>query len=341
MNPAPCVARGNNFRHDNPRKSNPRKRAEHTTMSLDDATRQQIDSLVGSQPVLLFMKGNRDAPQCGFSATVVRILDTLLPDYSTVDVLSDQAIRESIKTYSSWPTIPQLYVGGEFVGGCDIIQELFASGELQETLGVEASAAAEPPSITITPAGVEALQNAIEQSGGFGRELHLSVDARFRASLSFSPENPGECAVEASGIKLFLDPLSAGRANGVSIDAVETDRGPGFQIDNPNAPQVRQIAVSDLKKRLDAGERFEFLDVRTTEERAKACIPGTTFMSEEEAQRLSALPKDALLVFHCHHGGRSQAAAEHFASLGFSNVHNVVGGIDAWSEEIDSSIPRY
>jgi monothiol glutaredoxin len=310
-------------------------------MSLDDASRQQIDTLVGSNSVLLFMKGNRDAPQCGFSATVIRILDTLLPEYTTVDVLSDERIRDDIKVYSSWPTIPQLYVKGEFVGGCDIIQELFASGELHESLGVEMGAADAPPSISVTAAASTALKSAIEQSGGHGRELHLGVDARFRSSLSFAPESPGEIAVESGGIRLLLDPLSAGRANGITIDVAETERGPGFQINNPNAPQVHAMSVSDLEKRLTAGERFELLDVRTPEERAKACIPGTTLMTDDEAQRLSTMPKDTLLVFHCHHGGRSQAAAEHFASLGFTNLHNLVGGIDAWSREIDSSVPRY
>jgi len=82
------------------------------------------------------MKGNRRQPQCGFSATVVGILDDLVPDYTTVDVLSNPAIRDGIKAYSSWPTIPQLYVGGEFVGGCDIVRELYGTGELHEKLGV-------------------------------------------------------------------------------------------------------------------------------------------------------------------------------------------------------------
>ena len=103
-------------------------------MSLEERTRQRIDSIVGSDRVVLFMKGERRMPQCGFSATVVQILDTLVPDYTTVNVLEDPEIREGIKHYSSWPTIPQLYLGGEFVGGCDIVREMYASGELQETL---------------------------------------------------------------------------------------------------------------------------------------------------------------------------------------------------------------
>jgi monothiol glutaredoxin len=104
-------------------------------MSLDDATRARIDELVHEHRVLLFMKGDRHVPQCGFSATVVQILDSLLPEYTTVNVLEDAAIREGVKEYSSWPTIPQLYVGGEFQGGCDIVRELYASGELQQKLG--------------------------------------------------------------------------------------------------------------------------------------------------------------------------------------------------------------
>ncbi len=103
-------------------------------MSLDEATRSRIASTIGSDRVVLFMKGDRRMPQCGFSATVVQILDTLVPDYTTVDVLADPDVRQGIKEFSSWPTVPQLYVDGDFVGGCDIIREMYQSGELQKTL---------------------------------------------------------------------------------------------------------------------------------------------------------------------------------------------------------------
>ena len=106
-------------------------------MALAPDTRQRIEQLVTSNSVLLFMKGTRDAPQCGFSMQVVRMLDQLLPTYETVDVLSDPGIREGIKEFSDWPTIPQLYVRGEFLGGCDIVTELYQSGELQDRLKAE------------------------------------------------------------------------------------------------------------------------------------------------------------------------------------------------------------
>ena len=105
-------------------------------MNLDPATKNRLDDLVKKNRVLLFMKGDRSFPQCGFSAQVVQILDSLIPDYATVDVLGDPAIRDGVKTYSSWPTIPQLYIDGEFQGGCDIVREMYASGELQQKLGV-------------------------------------------------------------------------------------------------------------------------------------------------------------------------------------------------------------
>ncbi|MCG8562277.1 MAG: Grx4 family monothiol glutaredoxin [Hyphomicrobiales bacterium] len=93
-----------------------------------------IRNQVGSNDVVLFMKGTRQFPQCGFSGQVVQMLDYLGVDYAEVNVLDDIAIREGIKAYTNWPTIPQLYVKGEFAGGCDIIREMFQAGELQSLL---------------------------------------------------------------------------------------------------------------------------------------------------------------------------------------------------------------
>jgi len=92
---------------------------------------EQIEGQIKGNKVILYMKGNREMPQCGFSARVVQILDSYDIMYETVDVLADTEIRQGIKDYSNWPTIPQLYVDGEFVGGCDICVELFQSGELE------------------------------------------------------------------------------------------------------------------------------------------------------------------------------------------------------------------
>ena len=101
-------------------------------------TKTRIDQLVGENDIVLFMKGTALFPQCGFSSRAIAILDRLGAKYETVDVLQDQEIRAGIKDYSEWPTIPQLYVKGEFVGGSDIMMEMFESGELQQLLAADA-----------------------------------------------------------------------------------------------------------------------------------------------------------------------------------------------------------
>ena len=112
---------------------------------MTDDVQARIAETVNAHDVLLFMKGSPLFPQCGFSSRAIAILDHLGVEYGSVDVLQDQGIRQGIKQYSDWPTIPQLYVKGEFVGGCDIIREMFQAGELQQLLadkGVTVNAAA-------------------------------------------------------------------------------------------------------------------------------------------------------------------------------------------------------
>ncbi|MEL6781700.1 MAG: Grx4 family monothiol glutaredoxin [Pseudomonadota bacterium] len=99
---------------------------------MSDDTQQAIDEAVKSNDIVVFMKGTPTFPQCGFSSVVVQVLDYLGVEYVSNNVLEDQNVREGIKAYSDWPTIPQLYVKGEFVGGCDIIKEMFETGELKQ-----------------------------------------------------------------------------------------------------------------------------------------------------------------------------------------------------------------
>jgi monothiol glutaredoxin len=101
---------------------------------MTEALTDRIKQDIADNPVVLFMKGTPVFPQCGFSARVVQILTTLGVKFKGVDVLSDPAIRQGIKDFSNWPTIPQLYVKGEFVGGCDIVSEMFENGELKQVL---------------------------------------------------------------------------------------------------------------------------------------------------------------------------------------------------------------
>jgi monothiol glutaredoxin len=91
---------------------------------------ERIQSAIAGNKILIFMKGNRNFPQCGFSAATIQMFEQVGAPYETIDVLSDPEVRDQVKTYSNWPTIPQVYIDGKFVGGCDIIRELYESGEL-------------------------------------------------------------------------------------------------------------------------------------------------------------------------------------------------------------------
>jgi len=309
-------------------------------MALSPELRDRIQSIVGSERVVVFMKGNPDAPQCGFSSQVVSILNRLLPRYGSFDVLEDRDVREGIKEFSNWPTIPQLYIDGEFQGGCDIVKEMYANGELHRALGLELEAVT-PPRVTVTDSAAALLREAKGRQGG---ELHVAIDAGFKHSLSLAPRAGHEIAAESNGITLLFDRDSAQRAAGLTIDAVDSGGRKALAVENPNAPKsepVTQLSVQDLRALMESGDELHLYDVRTPEEHRKASIAGATLVDARVAAEIEKLPRDTRLVFHCHHGGRSQAAAEHFAALGFSNVCNLAGGIDAWSREIDPSVPRY
>ncbi|MCA9581654.1 MAG: Grx4 family monothiol glutaredoxin [Myxococcales bacterium] len=98
---------------------------------MEEETRVQIAKIIAEHPIVVFMKGTRNFPQCGFSATVAEVMKRLGADFHDVNVLADPAIRQGIKEFANWPTIPQVYINGEFIGGCDIIREMYMNGELE------------------------------------------------------------------------------------------------------------------------------------------------------------------------------------------------------------------
>jgi monothiol glutaredoxin len=307
---------------------------------LSDALRSRISGLVTDNPVVLFMKGTRRAPQCGFSAQVVQILDALVPEYETVDVLGSADLRDGIKEFSEWPTIPQLFVNGQFVGGCDIVRALKESGELEQLLSAPAAPAAPValPSITITSAALAAFKGALDDAQG--EVLHLKIDGRFQNDLYFGPREPNTLAVETAGLTLFLDAASARRANGMRIDFIDGPNA-GFKIENPNQPAtVKQLSAVELKGMLDGGT-VQLFDVRPDHERALASIAAARPLDEAGQEYLFSLDRNAPIAFLCHHGMRSQNAAEQVLGEGFRNVYNVKGGIHAWSETVDQAVPRY
>ena len=307
-------------------------------MSLDATTRERIETLLKDHRVVLFMKGNRSQPMCGFSAAATNTLNELLPEYHTVNVLEDPEIREGIKAYGDWPTIPQLYVEGELVGGADIIRQMYGSGELHQLFGL-AVPDRTPPEITITDAAAEAIRQGTANAQGMA--LHLEIGPDHGAGFQLAPAGEHDIVASANGLEIHFDPASAQRAKGIVIDWVSTVQGEGLSLKFPGAVEIKSLSVQQLQQRLAAND-ITLIDVRPAAGRAMAApLAQARVLEEEGYESLASLPKDTALAFICHHGMSSRAMAERFAAHGFSNLHNVEGGMDAWASEIDPDMPRY
>ncbi|MEZ5461120.1 Grx4 family monothiol glutaredoxin [Dokdonella sp.] len=307
-------------------------------MSDMPPVRQRIESLLASNRVVLFMKGTRDAPSCGFSAATVAALSGLVDDYTTVDVLADEGIRQGIKEYGNWPTIPQLYVDGELIGGADIVQGMAVTGELHKLLGLPEPDRT-PPQITISDEAAAQIRQALSDAEGMG--LFLAIDGRFQPQFQLREVQGSEIRVSANGIDVLFDPASAQRARGAHIGWTETAQGEGLSIDLPAAPpKVHALDVQSLKRLLD-DNKITVIDVRPAAERELAPFADAEVLDASSHERLMQLPRDTPLAFLCHHGNSSRRAAEHFREQGFRVVHNIEGGIEAWATDVDPTTPRY
>ena len=170
-------------------------------MEPNQMLKSRIESLIESDRIVLFMKGTRMQPMCGFSAATIGILDSMTPEYTTFNVLEDQGIREGIKAFSEWPTIPQLYIDKEFVGGCDIVKQMFNNGELHEMLGVDAPDRT-PPEIAVSAAAAAIIANALDANPG--NAVHLSIDGHWQHAFNLGPMEGHEIRAESNGVTLAV-----------------------------------------------------------------------------------------------------------------------------------------
>ncbi len=192
--------------------------------------------------------------------------------------------------------------------------------------------------VTISPAAAKALTEAAEAGGDV---LRLEVDAAFKYDLFFGPKQEGDVEVSSNGVALFVARDSVPRARGSTIDYLATPGGMAFRIANPNEPpRVKGLGPRELKAMMDVGE-IELFDVRPDDERALASITHARSLDARGRDYLKGLAKDTPVALHCHHGVRSRAAAEQLLREGFTKVYNLEGGIEAWSRDVDASVPRY
>ncbi len=297
-------------------------------MSLAPAVREKIEAQIASHRVVLYMKGTPQMPQCGFSAKTAGMLDQVLSgDYASYNVFDDESVREGIKVFGDWPTIPQLYVDGELVGGCDIITEMFNAGELHEMFGLDKPDRS-PPEITITDKAVEKIREFLAAYPG--NYLHFSIDAGWDAQFQVGPKEGSEIESESNGITVLMDLSSAQRARGATVDWVETVQGEGLKLDLPGAPApVRQMTPAELQQRINSGERIMVVDVRNEADRAEKPLEFARHLDADLMAELKDGDPQLPLVFVCHVGQTSQQYAEHYRKQGYAQVYNLEGGAEA------------
>jgi monothiol glutaredoxin len=196
------------------------------------------------------------------------------------------------------------------------------------------------PTISVTDAAARTIREAVAPPEGGA--LRITISPSFQYDLRLDAPGTDDAVIVTNGVTIVMDAGSAERASGLTLGFDDGQGGGGFTIDNPNAPvPIEQITPQDLKALLDGGEAFVLLDVRTPAERAIAMIAGSRLLDQALHDEMMQGDRNTPLVFQCHHGMRSQSAAEHFRRAGFRRLYNLAGGIDAWSTQVDPSVPRY
>jgi len=264
---------------------------------MNESTNQRIEQLLDQNSVFLFMKGSPQAPMCGFSSNTVQILKSLINehDFGWFNVLEDQEMREGIKHYGQWPTIPQLYVNKELVGGNDIITEMFNTGELHELLGLPQPDKT-PPHISISEKAAEHIKEGMQDVGDHA--LFLSIDDSFNTRFSLEKPKGYEIIAEVEGIRFHMDIATAKRAQGIEIDWIDELQGSGLSIKNPNEPPpVQHLSVEDLKAWMDSDKPQPLIfDVRSQESIAAGTVTGAVRLDKEKMQEIENMEKDTALV---------------------------------------------
>lgn len=297
---------------------------------MTDQTTQRIEQMLDENNIFLFMKGTPQTPMCGFSSNTVKILKDLIgDDFASFNVLEDPEIREGIKTYGQWPTIPQLYVNKELIGGNDIVSEMFNTGELHELLNLDQPDRT-PPTISITDEALSHIKEGLKDMGN--HQLFLSVDDEFNTRFSLEQPKGYEVIADVGDLKVYMDIGTAKRSNGVEISWVDELQGSGLRIKNPNEPPpVLDLSVAELQDWLATDvDKPHVYDVRSPDKIADGTVDTAVRLDKEAIEKIESMDKETPLVFVCQVGQSSMSAAEFFRKKGYTKVFNLTGGYNAW-----------
>ena len=265
-------------------------------MALNEQTRERIESYIQGNDVVLFMKGNRAMPQCGFSGKVVQILDSLVQDYATVDVLADRRHPRGHQGILGVADDPAALSEGRVRRRLRRRHRAVRHRRAARTARSRGAGAQDPDGAHLRRRRGAHPRVHSQRSPGQGAE---AVDRRaLQASLGLAPRQEHEVEVEANGIRVLMDYSSAERADGVTIDLVESATGAAFKIDNPNAPaEVKQLSAARGEA---AARRAAPSSSSSTCARPRSAPPpsidGTRLLDQATAAEIERLPKDTMLV---------------------------------------------
>lgn len=301
--------------------------------NMNQAVKERIENLIESHKVFLFMKGNPQTPMCGFSGNTIKIMKSLVGnDFASFNVLEDNEIREGIKVFSDWPTIPQLYIDQEFVGGNDIISEMFNTGELHELLNLEKPDRT-PPTMKVSDEALSHIKEGMKDVGN--NKLFLSIDDEFNTRFSLDTPKGYEVVSKVGDLDIYMDIGTAERAQNIEITWIEELQGSGLRIKNPNEPPaVEELSVAELQDWFDTDTTANpyIFDVRPEDKIAEGTVPTAQRLDKEAIEEIESMDKSTPLVFLCQVGQSSMAAAEYFRKKGFTKVFNLTGGYNAWND---------
>lgn len=310
--------------------------------NLSSSTRQRIEALRPTHRLAMVMSGTPETLTCGSTIAIRQLLDDIGLDYAHIDGSDDPEFGRGEKRRGYRDAVPQLYLDGELVARGDAIADMANSGELHAALGLPAPDR-RPPVVRLSPAAADFLRTVIANREP-GMVAEIEMDAQFRGScLRIVPGKKGMIATVVDGVPLQFDLANARRSDGLSIDWQDVERGPNLLLNHPRAPEIKPVrAMSPTQADAEArAGRLTLVDIRPPQERALARL-GLPFLSlEESSHEIRNMAPDAPLAVLCHHGDRSFHAAQYLHQLGHRDVCYIQGGIAAWAERVDTSIPRY
>jgi monothiol glutaredoxin len=316
-------------------------------------TKESIQEVVTKDKIVVFAKGTKEVPRCGFSGRAIQIFQSFNKPFEVVDILSDPTIRPALVQFSQWPTTPQIYLDGEFIGGSDIITEMQKSGELEKkvlnSFGEEYKEVQEDERVSITDEAASKVKDFMEDDFEF---LRLAVtikgdDRAYSLELDSHTSAATDLKWKVKGLTVIIAKSMSDLFEKMDVSWVNKNGNEGFAIKEagtpPALPVPIDIAKADMaqlmRSELEAGKLW-IVDVREADEwksgHGEEAVHLPLSRLEKEWKDSGFDPKDTL-IFYCAAGKRSLSAANHFRhKLGFPNTRSLVGGIGNYPANIIS-----